>query len=360
MDLRRFRSDPVLAGALRAALDKTSSKTNMGSVHRSVLVGLTISAAAAGSLKSQSPELSMRDFSSSQIKKGVRSIGFGGDGATWGNYAFVWKDTSTALVDYGDTQYGNGNAFHFTAVGLTSPALWHGLAVYVVAMAQGTNQVQFDMKASPFVGSGSDHAIFSKIAMPIAAGLSAGILLAYETSGFDAAPRGSSDSVHFETRWRPSAGFGVTWQPNKIILIGFRALLNRDLDRRSDSTGVTEGVARSNEYRLGVSASPWAGALLDAGGTWLARSNTRTATHTSQLEPNLGFEQTLAEKHLALRFGLDETSPTAGLTIRLAPCRLDLAYVHDMASSRVQTLFGRASNSGIGTFTLDYGELLPH
>jgi hypothetical protein len=88
------------------------------------------------------------------------------------------------------------------AVGLTPPALWHGLAVYVVALAQGTNQAQFDM-TSPLVGSGSDHAIFSKIAMPIAAGLSAGILLAYETSAFDAAPQGSADSVHFDAglRW---------------------------------------------------------------------------------------------------------------------------------------------------------------
>jgi hypothetical protein len=327
---------------------------------RSVTAGLLISVAVSRALASQSPEISMRDFSSGQIKKGVRSIGFGGDGATWGNYALVWKDTSTALVDYGDTQYSNGNAFHFAAVGLTSPALWHGLAVYVVAMAQGTNQVQFDMKSSPVVGSGSDHAIFSKIAMPIAAGLSAGILLSYETSAFDAAPRGGADSLHFETRWRPSGGFGVTWQPNAIILIGFRALLNRDLDRLSDSAGATEGTARSNEYRLGVSASPWTGALLDAGGTWLTRSNTRTATHTSELEPNLGFEQTLAEKHLAVRFGVDETSPTAGLTVRIAPCRLDLAYVRDMASSRVQTLFGRTSNSGIATFTLDYGGLLHH
>jgi hypothetical protein len=327
---------------------------------RPVIAGLMISAVAFGSLESQSPEMSMRDFSSGQIKKGVRSIGFGGDGATWGNYALVWKDTSTALVDVGDTQYGNGNAFHFAAVGLTSPALWHGLAVYVVAMAQGTNQVQFDMKSSPVVGSGSDHAIFSKIAMPIAAGLSAGILLSYETSQFDASPRGGADSLHFETRWRPSGGFGVTWQPNTIILIGFRALLNRDLDRLSDSAGATEGTARSNEYRLGVSASPWAGALLDAGGTWLKRSNTRTTTHTSELEPNFGFEQTLAEQHVAVRFGVDETSPTAGLTFRIAPCRLDLAYVRDMASSRVQTLFGRTSNSGIATFTLDYGGLLHH
>ena len=47
----------------------------------------------------------MRDFSSGQIKKGVRSIGFGGDGATWGNYGLVWRDAGTALVDYGDTSY---------------------------------------------------------------------------------------------------------------------------------------------------------------------------------------------------------------------------------------------------------------
>src|SRR5712691_11114355 len=34
--------------------------------------------------RAQSPELSIREFSSGQMKKGVRSIGFGGDGATWG------------------------------------------------------------------------------------------------------------------------------------------------------------------------------------------------------------------------------------------------------------------------------------
>jgi hypothetical protein len=70
-----------------------------------------------------SPDLAMRDFSSGQIKKGVRSIGFGGDGATWGNYGLVWKDAGTALVDYGDTSYTNGNDFHFVAAGATTPAL---------------------------------------------------------------------------------------------------------------------------------------------------------------------------------------------------------------------------------------------
>lgn len=82
----------------------------------------------------QSPELAMRDLSSGQIKKGVRSIGFGGDGATWGNYSLVWKDAGTALVDYGDTSYTNDNDFHFVALGATTPSLWHGLAIYVIAM----------------------------------------------------------------------------------------------------------------------------------------------------------------------------------------------------------------------------------
>src|SRR6266853_2524393 len=90
-----------------------------------------------------SPELAMRDFSSGQIKKGVRSIGFGGDGATWGNYGLVWKDAGSALVDYGDTRFTDGNEFRFAAVGATSPALWNGLAIYLIAMSQDSNDVGF-------------------------------------------------------------------------------------------------------------------------------------------------------------------------------------------------------------------------
>ena len=51
----------------------------------------------------QNPEFSLREFASGQIKKGVRSIGMGGDGATWGNYSLVWRDSSTALLDAGVT-----------------------------------------------------------------------------------------------------------------------------------------------------------------------------------------------------------------------------------------------------------------
>ena len=74
------------------------------------------SAVSMGQARAQSPELAMREFASGQIKKGVRSIGFGGDGATWGNYGLVYRDAATVLGDVGVTQYTNGNQFSFTAV----------------------------------------------------------------------------------------------------------------------------------------------------------------------------------------------------------------------------------------------------
>ena len=304
----------------------------------------------------------MRDFSSGQIKKGVRSIGFGGDGATWGNYGLVWRDANTALVDYGDTHYTNGNDFHFEAVGLTSPPLWHRLAIYVIAMFQDTNQVHFNLKSAglgpspvPVIGTGSDRALFSKIAMPLGKGFSAGVLLSYETSQFDAtAASNAQQLVRFQTGWRPSGGLGVAWQPQKRLLFGFRALFNNDLERRTDSAGTRQGLARSQEYRLGGSVSPWKGALLDAGATRLERRNAVSATHTVFYHPNLGFEQALLEGRLVPRFGLDENSPTAGLSYLFAPFKLDFAYVNNMAKSRVHDLFGQTSNSFLLTFTIDY------
>ena len=316
--------------------------------------------------RAQSPELAMRDFSSGQIKKGVRTIGLGGDGATWGNYALVWKDADTGLIDYGDTTYTNGNDFHFEAVGLTSPSLWHDLTIYVIAMSEGTNNVTFNAKSPglgphpvPVAGDGTDHAVFTKIAMPLGNGVSAGILLAYETSQFDAAEIGApQDTVHYATEWRPSAGFGIAWQPSKTVLLGFRALFNNDLERRSDSDGVDEGIARSAELRLGGSYSPWDGALIDIGGTRLEKHNAIAQTHTITYHPNVGFEQVFWNRRWAVRFGLDETSPTAGITFNYAPLKVDLAYVDNMARSRVGYLFGTNSNSILLTFTLDYRHLI--
>ncbi len=45
------------------------------------------------------PETALREFASAQIKKGVRVLGFGGDGATWGNYSLGWNESSpTAAI----------------------------------------------------------------------------------------------------------------------------------------------------------------------------------------------------------------------------------------------------------------------
>jgi hypothetical protein len=316
-----------------------------------------------GWARAQSPELAMRELSSGQIKKGVRSIGFGGDGATWGNYGLVWLDANTVLVDYGDTHYTNGNDFHFSAVGLTSPSLWHHLTIYVIAMFQGTNDVRLNVKsgglgpgAVPVIGTGSDTAVFSKIALPLGKGFSVGVLLSHETSRFDAtAEQNPKQRVRYQTDWRPSGGFGVTWQPSKKFLFGFRGLLNNDLERRMDPSTVAEGMAHTAEYRLGGSISPWQGALVDVGGTRLERRNALAGTHTIVYHPNLGFEQALLEKRLALRFGLDETSPTAGLSLKYGRLKMDAAYVDNMARSRVGNLFGTNSRSFLVTFTFDYG-----
>jgi hypothetical protein len=140
--------------------------------------------------------------------------------------------------------------------------------------------------------------------------------------------------------------------------VGARALLNNDDERRTDSAGRREGLARSQEYRLGASVSPWAGALIDVGTTRLEKRNALSATHSIDWEPNLGFEQWFIDRRLALRFGKDEAALTAGLSWKLTPFDFGLAYVNNMAHNRVGDVFGRNSRSLFATLTLDYGSLL--
>jgi hypothetical protein len=209
--------------------------------------------------------------------------------------------------------------------------------------------------AAPVIGNGSDDAVFVKIAMPLGKGVSVGGLLSHETSQFDATTEANpKQSVRYQTGWRPSGGFGVAWQPGQRMLFGFRGLLNNDLERRIDPAATTEGMAHTAEYRLGVSVSPWNGAWIDVGGTRLERRNAIAATHTVFYHPNLGFEQALVDKHLGLRAGLDETSPTAGLSLKYGRFKMDAAYVDKMARSRVGDLFGASSRSVLVTFAVDY------
>jgi hypothetical protein len=71
--------------------------------------------------------------------------------------------------------------------------------------------------------------------------------------------------------------------------------------------------------------------------------------------PNLGFEQKVGDS-FACRIGLDETSPTAGITYRFSPFKLDIAYVRDLAKARVGDLFGTNSNSLLATLTFDFAK----
>jgi hypothetical protein len=315
-----------------------------------------------GLARAQSPELAMREFASGQIKKGVRSIGFGGDGATFGNYALVYRDASGALVDGGLTRYTNGNDFTFTAVGATTPALWHGLAIYAIALVQHAEDIHLSLTSPglgsmrPVVGGGANQALFSKIAMPLAYGLSAGILLSYELSQFDASTLPGDPapgSVRYTTRWRPSGGFGVAYQPVPRLLVGTRAILNHDLEVRTDALGTTEGLARSYEFRLGAAVAPWMGTWVDVGATDLYRRNGLTGAVTTALHPNLGVEQAIVKGAFVVRAGIDETSYGGGITLRRRPLQLDVAYIYDLGRARVGKLFGTTSNSVLATLTFD-------
>ena len=71
------------------------------------------------------------------------------------------------------------------------------------------------------------------------------------------------------------------------------------------------------------------------------------------LHPNVGFEQTLLGRALAVRAGLDETSFGGGVTVRRRPLQLDVAYVRDLGKARLGDLFGETSNSILATLTFD-------
>jgi hypothetical protein len=333
---------------------------------RWLVVVLLMSARVASA---QSPELSMREFASGQIKKGVRSIGFGGDGATWGNYGLVYREHDTAVLDAGATGYTNGNVFEFTAVGITSPPLWHGLAIYALGLAQTATNIRLNLRDPTFGpdmlstrGDGGDELVALRVAMPLGRGFSIGIQLTYEVSHFDALIDGGG-AIRYQTQWRPSGGLGIAWMPTPRILVGTRVILNHDWEQRFDDAGLKQGLYRNYEYRLGVSVSPWPGALIDAGGTVLDRANAIAGTESIVGGLNLGIEQAFWNRAFVARGGVDECqigwgtacTATAGLSVRAGPVNLDLAYLYDLGQARIGTLFGEHSHSVLLTMTFDYG-----
>ena len=312
------------------------------------------------------PETAMREFASGQVKKGVRTIGMGGDGATTGNYALVYKDAGGAIFDYGLVHFTDtGSQLTFTAVGFTTPHFWDDAAFYVIALSQHATDLHvWDLAPTASkprsLADGSNQAVFVKFAKPLSDAWSIGFLGSYELSQASLLPYDGGAPIRYETFWRPSGGAGLHFHPDDHWQAGIRVILNHDMESRADSTGVQRGLLRSYEYRAGVAYSPWKGTLLDVGATGLDRSSALDGTSSFKVHPNLGIEQAVVAKTFWLRAGLDETTPTFGASVRVSPFKLDLAAFHDLAEARTGDTFGHDNWSVIATLNFDYETFLSH
>lgn len=328
-----------------------------------LLIGLSaqvsqISVALAG------PELSLREFASGQIKKGVRSIGMGGDGATWGNYSLIYKDADTALFDAGTLHFSDtGNNFSFTAVGATTPAFWDGSAIYLIALSQHANDITVWSKTPPSaskppsVGDGSNQAVFVKFAKPVTPTVSIGLMGAYELSEMTLFPIDGSPAIRYQTEWRPSGGAGITWTPDPSVLMGLRVIFNNDSEIRTSGGATVNGWVVSNEYRAGVSYFPWNGGLLDIGIVGLERSNPIDNVSSFRGQPTFGIEQAIFPRRFWIRAGRDETTWTGGFSYQGAPIKIDVAYLKNLAEIRTGDVFGMESDSVIGTLTISFDQI---
>lgn len=307
------------------------------------------------------PEISLREFASGQIKKGVRSIGMGGDGATFGNYSLIYRDEGTLVLDYGLVHFSDTNdQFTFTAVGFTSPTFWDDAALYVIAMSQHADNIETwsltppSASKPPSKGDASSQGVFAKFAKPLSSTVSLGFLFSYELSQMTLLPDAGGPAQTYHTAWRPSGGAGLTWQPTKFLLFGARALLTNDWETRDDSTGSHSGLARSYEYRLGGALLLSEGTILDLGAAGLNRSNQLDGTSSFKVGPAVGAEQALVKKHLWIRAGLDETTWTCGASGALSIFKLDLALLRNLAAERTGDVFGESNIGAFATLNVEY------
>jgi hypothetical protein len=328
-----------------------------------LLFGLAILAAAESA--TAGPETALREFAGGQIKKGVRTIGMGGDGATTGNYALVYKDVGGAIFDEGVVHFvDTGNLFTFSAVGFTTPAFWDDAAFYVIALEQTGSGVRvWDLTPPsamkpPSTGNLSDTSVFVKFAKPITGTLSIGLMGAFELSQATLVPDAGGPTIRFTTSYLPSGGLGLHWHPDDHWQLGVRAILNHDDETRTQGGSVRSGLLRSYEYRVGAAYSPWKGTLFDAGAVALDRSNGVEHTTTFAVSPTVGVEQMLVRRRVWARAGLDETTWTTGMSVACGPFKIDLAYLYNLAAARTADVFGKRNTSLIATIGFDYARLL--
>jgi hypothetical protein len=251
----------------------------------------------------------------------------------------------------------------FTAVGFTTPKFWHDAALYLIALSQHASNLRVWTLTSPSpakppsTGDGSNNAVFLKLALPITKTVSAGILLSYEVSQMTMIPDGGAAPIRFDTAWRPSGGAGVTWKPTSWLLTGLRVILNHDEETRAQGKSQVTGFLRSYEYRAGAALMLWPGGVVDGGVVVLDRYNAVDATKSLKPEPTVGAEQALVPKKVWVRVGLDELTWGGGASVKLGDFKLDLAYLHDMASTRTLDVFGKKNVAFFGTLTYDYAQL---
>jgi hypothetical protein len=310
------------------------------------------------------PETALREFASSQIKKGVRTLGLGGDGATIGNYSLVYHDAGGAVADYGVTSFSDtGNSIHFVAVGLTTPQFWHGSAFYLIAMNEWASGLALHLtspqyaKGADFRGEASDQAIFAKFAKPLPRGFAIGGLFGWERSALSAANSAGAGALTYTTTYLPSGGVGASWEGRRLIA-GVRALLSNDLETRRDAISTSSGWLRSWEFRAGVAARPYPGTTLDVGYVGLWRSSAVDHTESFTHAIVAGIEQRIWREYLTVRAGWNESSPTFGLSARWRRFKLDAAYVRNLGIERSKGVFGHTDDAVLFTLNYDYARSL--
>jgi hypothetical protein len=291
----------------------------------------------------------------------VRALGMGGNGATIGNYSLVYHDAGGAIADYGITHFDDtGNDVHFVAVGMTTPTFWNDSAFYIIAMSSWGSDLRMHLASPGFAGGANFHAeasneaVFAKFAKKLPYGFAVGGLFGWERSALSAAADLGGGNLSYTTTWLPSGGAGATWEPNRFLLVGVRALLSNDWETRRDPTGSASGWLRSWEFRGGVAVRPFRSTIIDAGWVGLSRSSAVDGTSAFVNAFVLGIEQMVWRDRLWLRAGWNETAPTAGFSVRLQRFKLDVAYVHDLGVDRSSGVFGRTDDAVLATLNFDY------
>ena len=293
----------------------------------------------------------------------------GGDGATTGNYALVYKDAGGALFDQGIVRFQDtGNLFTFSAVGFTTPTFWNDAAFYVIAAgpAEGPTSGVWDFVPTashpPSRGDLADTSVFVKFAKPLSKTWSWGLMGAYELSTATLFPDSGAPAITYRSSYLPSGGAGIHWHPSPEWQAGVRVILNHDDETRTQGTSSATGLNRSYEYRLGAAYAPWkprAPSLRRrrrrAGSIERPRRREKT---TFEVHPTIGAEQALVPRKVWARAGLDETTWTTGMSVAAKPFKIDVAYLYNLAAARTGDIFGKRNTSLIVTINLSYEAML--